>query len=366
MSSGILFVIDDSNLKTINYETPDLWFPSTVPQDEAIDGTLTKGLAGAKANLTFVGSAVAVLGIGSTDVGGPPAVEFTIDGSLHVSATAPNNGSTGFEYPFLDIADLSVDQHSLEIQVINATRNYPFVLDAIVYAPPSGAMPTASQVVYTNTIPSATISVAAQSASHNSSGAPVGAIVGGVVGGVAVLVAAGIAVYLLCFRRRSNGKPYFYASSAKAGDLLGIDEEPKPTPYEYNPQAVTVVPTAGPHSQYGGSSAPTISAHPVASVYAQSAAPLSDYSSGTSTSGPSQPPALHIVTNAPPVRHSPNQPRSKAAEAGLLSIPQPATYHADSGVRFSSTGEPSSSSSAAVEALDAPELQDVPPSYSEA
>ena len=65
---------------------------------------------------------------------------------------------------------------------------------------------------------------------------------------------------------------------------------------------------------------------------------------------------LSVANAAPPVRASPNQPQSKAAEAGLLSIPQEATYHADSGVRFGPSGEPSGSGSGAVPA-------DVPPIY---
>ena len=47
--------MDDSNLQSISYETLDLWFPQTVSSDEAFEGTLTSGIAGAKASLTFSG-----------------------------------------------------------------------------------------------------------------------------------------------------------------------------------------------------------------------------------------------------------------------------------------------------------------------
>ena len=61
---------------------------------------------------------------------------------------------------------------------------------------------------------------------------------------------------------------------------------------------------------------------------------------------------------------------SKAAEAGLLSVPQQTTFYADSGVRFDQNGQPvpaagsSSSSSAAAVPHEANELSEVPPSYS--
>ena len=53
--SESLYVMDDSNLQSISYETLDLWFPQTVSSDEAFEGTLTSGIAGAKASLTFSG-----------------------------------------------------------------------------------------------------------------------------------------------------------------------------------------------------------------------------------------------------------------------------------------------------------------------
>ncbi|KAH9899652.1 hypothetical protein C8Q73DRAFT_743544 [Cubamyces lactineus] len=371
--SESLYVMDDSNLQSINYETLDLWFPQTVSSDEAFEGTLTSGIAGAKASLTFSGSAIAVFGIATTVEGAnPPAVQFAIDKSLTVTTTAPNNGSRDFEFPFLDVEDLSSAQHSLEITVLNATKAYPFALDFVAYLPISGATPTASQRIITSFLPAPTASVPVSST--KSSGAPVGAIVGGVIGGVALLVAVGLAVYFLCFRRRSNGQAFFYATPAKAGDLL--DQEAKPTPYEVPPPST---PGFGAQSRYSAAPTSAPSAYSAApSAYAAplpynapvgaSEAPVSEYSAGTSTSGPSHPPSLYVVTNVAPPRDSPNQPRSKAAEAGLLSVPQPATYHADSGIRFNSAGEPSSSSNAATtsQVLAAQELADVPPSYSEA
>ncbi|OJT05340.1 hypothetical protein TRAPUB_3781 [Trametes pubescens] len=367
-----LFIVDDHNLESIIYNTQNLWFP-TSSVDAALQGTLTEGITGAKASLTFSGTALAVFGLATTANSSSPTVQFSVDGQVLQTTTAPNNGSVNFEFPFFDVENLSSAQHLLEFTVLNATTDYPFALDFIAYEPVSGAAPTASQQIVTSFLPAPTGALATSTAatSSSSSGAPVGAIVGGVVGGVAVLVATVIAVYLLCFRNRRKGDPHFYAARGQASDLL--DQESKPatyvvpqaTPAALGPQSRYSV---GPTSAYSAPSAYTSPGlaynSPGTAPYTPSEAPVSDY---TSASGPSHPPSLFIVTNAQAPRDSPNQAMSKAAEAGLLSVPQPATFHADSGIRFNSAGEPSSSSAAGTShVLAAPELADVPPTYSEA
>ncbi|KAI0375863.1 hypothetical protein BV20DRAFT_1032247 [Pilatotrama ljubarskyi] len=371
--SNALFIVDDHNLDSITYETPDSWFAKD-NIDVALQGTVTEGLAGAKASVTFSGTAVAVFGIATTVSGAkPPAIQFAVDGKAVQITTAPNNGSTDFEYPFFDKEDLSSGQHVLEFTVLNATQAYPFALDFIAYLPISGAAPTASQEIVTSFLPAPSGATSVAPSASSSSGPPVGAIVGGVVGGVALLVAAAVAIYFLCFRHRRKEQPFFYASSAKPGDLL--DDEAKPTPYEV--QGPTGPPTPGLQSAYSATvvSAPSTYDAPSAYAtplpydtplaYAPSEAPGSDYSAGTSVPGPSQARSLYVANNVRAAAASPNAPRSKAAEAGLLSVPTPATYHADSGIRFNSAGEGSSSAHVA-NALAAPELADVPPSYSEA
>lgn len=115
-------------------------------------------------------------------------------------------------------------------------------------------------------------------------------------------------------------------------------------------------------------SAPTTYSHPPSGLnqptYATSEGPLSDY--GSSAAGPSGGSQLGLAPGSQPrVTSSPNQPMSKAAEAGLLSVPQQATFHADSGIRFDQNGQPqpvAGSSSSGIHATQ--ELSDVPPSYS--
>ena len=146
----------------------------------------------------------------------------------------------------------------------------------------------------------------------------------------------------------------------------------KPTPYEV-PQSAPPPSTLVSGSVYSASAVPN-SAYSAPSAYsaahapyAPSEAPTSEYSSGSSSvSGPSKPPSLFVVTNQERQTISPNQPgRSKAAEAGLLSVPQQARYHADSGVRFDENGQPQpvASGSSSGNIPEANDLTDVPPEY---
>ena len=94
----------------------------------------------------------------------------------------------------------------------------------------------------------------------------------------------------------------------------------------------------------------------------------SAYSSSAGSS--STRPTLTVVGGPPGINTSPNMARSKAAEAGLLSVEKQPTYHADSGVRFDSNGQPVASSSGSGSAGSSHEPYvrtptDVPPSYSE-
>ncbi|KAI0720326.1 hypothetical protein C8T65DRAFT_736063 [Cerioporus squamosus] len=379
------FIVDDHDIQSINYETQDEWFQQFVK--DAYSGTVTSGVAGAKASLKFAGTAVGVVGLATTVANAdPPAAQFSIDGKVVQTTTAPNNGSDNFSFVYLAQDGLDSTSHVLDIAVLNATTDYPFVMDYVLYLPVQGATPTASQSVVTTFLPAPTSSSASQDASTGKSSVPVGPIVGGVVGGLAVLVAACIAIWFLCFRRRrSTGQPYFYATSVKPGDLLDEDEV-KATPYEV-PPSIAPSSTFGPGSQYqpgqqsaftpphpppSAYSAPSHYTAPsglgygTSSAYTPSEAPVSDYSSGSGLSAPS---TLVLASGSTPrVTASPNQPRSKAAEAGMLSVPQEATFHADSGVRFDANGQPipAESSSSAVALAPTPELSDVPPSYTPA
>ncbi|KAI0751005.1 hypothetical protein C8Q80DRAFT_1268302 [Daedaleopsis nitida] len=371
------YIVDDNDIQSIDYETRNLWFPLLVKDDQAYQGTVTSGIAGAKASMKFQGTAVGVVGIVSSVPNvGPPAAQFSIDGKIIQTTVAPNNASQDTQFDYFAFKGLDGSSiHEIEINVLNATTDYPFVMDYMIYLPTEGVTPTGSQAAVTTSLPSITAAPVNNAADTKSSGAPVGAIVGGVIGGVALIVATCIAIWFLCFRRRrSNGQPYFYASSANAGDLL--ESETKPTPFDVHPQSVAAASTLAPGSAYqpvpqtpsAYSAPPSQYSAPSGlgySAHTPSERPMSDY--GSSVSGPSQGHSLALASGSMPrATTSPNQPRSKAAEAGLLSVPQQSMYHADSGIRFDENGQPipqaSSSSSAPVP--DAPDLGDVPPTYS--
>lgn len=149
----------------------------------------------------MTGTAIGVAGLALTVPGvGPPSVEFSLDGKVKDIATAPMNGTMKDKYPYFSIEDLDGSvEHSLEIRVLNATQQYPFILDAILYVPSNrGALP-ATQSFLTTVLPTQT-GASTDSTVTKSSSVPVGPIVGGVIGGLALLLATSIAVWHLCFR----------------------------------------------------------------------------------------------------------------------------------------------------------------------
>ncbi|OBZ77164.1 hypothetical protein A0H81_03864 [Grifola frondosa] len=377
-SQATVFFADDQDYSSVTYEPENLWQHSSVSGAGVFDGTLSSGTTNATATFTFTGSVVRVLGVIVTAANESwplPAIGFQLDGtapSLYQppAYTVTPNGQLQLQeqvavYTSPQLAD---GQHILKIGVVEGTLDYPFVLDAFEYVPSSNAAATASQQVATTTIVASGATGAAGNSSK-SSGAPVGAIVGGVIGGVAILVCAAIAVYFLCFRRR-HGQTYFYAAaragtystkvSSQASSVMksadqSLEIKATPTPYML-PVSPSVVPesTAGAESSYNP---PVTIPQPVYAPSQLGGAPTSDMG-GSSTSGSSrQTRSMYAVNAMSQLQSSPNQPMSKAAQAGLLSVPQPTTYHADSGVRFTASAEPSSSGVHAV--------TDVPPTYSE-
>ncbi|CAL1703259.1 unnamed protein product [Somion occarium] len=281
---------------------------------------------------------------------------YTVDDSQPVTYRAPTNTTQEsdsvvfFLSPFLSAA-----QHTLVVDVASCSTENPYIIQLIGYIPTStSTLPSASYMPTNFPLPTGS---AANGASTNEShsSTPVGAIVGGVIGGVALLVITAITLWYFCFRR-GRGQPYFY-KSAEAGDLLGQEVKPYDGPGPQSPPSTA--PSQDPLSYYTptvtGSHSPPAS-DMGGSSYIQSASNYTRQSYAPST-------VLSIANpNAgPAVRASPNQPPSKAAQAGLLSIPQEATYHADSGVRFGAPGEPSSSGAYVDPTVPA----DIPPTYSE-
>ena len=174
-----------------------------------------------------VGTQVWVVG-GTYPLGSNPpwVVTFTVDGQSPASLlTAPNPTSQQLGVYLYASPKLSADdEHELTLKVTAASANAPFVFQEVVFAP-SNPSPTTtqSQVVYTATTPpQVTVTVSSSPLPSAKSSSPsTGAIVGGVAAGVAVLAIIGILLFYW-FRKRRNGKPYFY-ESANAGELLKDD-----------------------------------------------------------------------------------------------------------------------------------------------
>ena len=55
MASNTFYGVDDHDTQSINYQTPNLWFPASLNDNQAVAGTITSGVAGAKASFRFTG-----------------------------------------------------------------------------------------------------------------------------------------------------------------------------------------------------------------------------------------------------------------------------------------------------------------------
>ncbi|CAL1705765.1 unnamed protein product [Somion occarium] len=197
--------------------------------------------------------------------------------------------------------------------------------------------------------------------SSSKGSSPAGAIVGGVLGGIVLCVAilGGVWYYL---RRRSRGQPYLYRLTDVSGLL---DDETKPnidnTPTPPSPPNTT---TRSSSQRSRFKYAPTID-DPQSNSSPQSG-PRDDSSRSAFTyQGVSHRTSSAVLSVANPTHDnliaSSIQLHSKAVEAGLLSMPPETTYHADSGIRFESSVEASTSDDLG----QASELVDVPPTYTE-
>ncbi|KAI0078972.1 hypothetical protein K474DRAFT_748853 [Panus rudis PR-1116 ss-1] len=312
---------------------------------------------GASFSFAFNGTQIGVVGSIAASNGSSGALisTYSVDNATASSFIAPNSTTDLDSQEFYESPTLSAGEHVLVVTVKSASDDTPYFFDLLGYVPLT-EQPSASYVSSAFATPSGAVTGGADSSSSHKSSVPIGAIVGGVVGGVALLVISIIAIFFLC--RRRSGKPYFY-QTAEAGDLLANEVKP----FDIPPQApsaggTTVVPSEGPVSYY----APTVAGTHTPPVSEVGGSTYSASQSGISQRQSYAPSTTLSVANPNPtyIRGSPNQPNSKAAQAGLLSVPQQANYHQDSGVRF---GGPSGSGSGAP--LETPDPVDVPPMYSE-
>ncbi|KAH9833728.1 uncharacterized protein C8Q71DRAFT_725501 [Rhodofomes roseus] len=335
------------------------WTDLTIQGKSGSSSTIAVGVAGAYGSLSFTGNQIAVYGL--LEAGQPVESTYSIDGASPNTYVGPSNVTeTQSEVEFFISPMLSAGQHQLVFNVTNATADNLFVLEFVLYqgtgSTTSGVAGESATATSLATDVGAASTPSAVGASSGSS-TNVGAIVGGVVGGVAGLAIIGILGFF--WLRGRNKRPYFYA---EAGELLR--DEVKPTPFT---QGSGIEPDVSykrtpEMSSYRGPPPTQYTAVNAQNQPAQ-ASEAGDSSAYSSAAGSSRP--TLTVIGGPAVTSSPNQTRSKAAEAGLLSVAQPqhAMYHADSGMRFDASGQPQASGSGGAHEARTP--TDVPPSYSE-
>ncbi|KAI0081467.1 hypothetical protein K474DRAFT_1348117 [Panus rudis PR-1116 ss-1] len=310
---------------------------------------------------------------------------YTLDAFDPITFNTPNTSTDVPDLAFFVTNAVQDGKHKLQVNVTSCSDNSPFVFELVGYDPSDSANDTSTTAAGDMTKPSTSstslvsIPVTVPSglsmdgfggglgASSTSKSPPIGAIVGGTVGGLVLLVSAAIALFFLCRKRKD--KPYFYWA-AEASELL--DEElTQPRPYipedpSWAGAAATASPTSPIHPQSMVSQRDrdrrTSTRASASHNMERSSVRRSPTNSRHHTSESATLLLSRASTDASLPFASPNQRHSKAAEAGILSVPQPATFHADSGVRFS-TMELVASGSGSRQV--APYPVDVPPSYSE-
>ncbi|KAL4254464.1 hypothetical protein ABKN59_003646 [Abortiporus biennis] len=369
MSDSDLFstIVDDQSGQ-IHYSSS--WiplYPAPTTKNSTVTLTTTPG---SSFSFSFTGAGIVVYGTylplnGSTT---STAATYSIDGAPPFTNTNPTIQQEADNQVFWDSGLIKNGDHTLSVVVTAVNENSAYVIDylAVVSKDASSSSTSAS-------IPTSSTAV---SVSRSKSSSPVGAIVGGVVGGVVFLALIVIALFFF-LRRRRDGKPYFY-TSATAGDLLTNEIKPYSDMDDSGASQTArisqlpIVPSSvGTPSE---SSAPLQHAPPIVQA-PPSEAGFSSYSASNSgylsNGAPSSMLTVANPTTMPRITASPNQPRSKAAEAGLLSTPQTYAVFADSGIRFDQYGKPITSSSASGSGSRNPAEEvtgqtEVPPEYSEA
>ncbi|KAH9948405.1 hypothetical protein B0H21DRAFT_734114, partial [Amylocystis lapponica] len=300
-------------------------------------------------SFNYTGSEIAIFG--TISEGAPVLSTYTIDGNTTQFVGFSNGTQDQNKVAFYGKHYISEGTHTIVVNATNATSNGVFFFDFLAYVPSPSAAPSGTYLTTSLPNPSATSPVVIEVSP--SSKTNVGAIVGGVVGGVVGLVIVAVAVFFLCFRQRRGGKAYFY-QSAEVSDMLH---------HELKPDAYTVsAPSLPPESTVGSN------AIPGPGSVARSTTNFSSPPPARLSDQPTSPVPAHTPDarrSRAPGRCQPNQLRSKAAEAGLLSVAQAATYHADSGVRFNPGGEASGSGSESGRSAEEAIPTDVPPMYSE-
>ncbi|OSD06532.1 hypothetical protein PYCCODRAFT_1422759 [Trametes coccinea BRFM310] len=362
------YAIDDADFDSIQYA--GLWVHNTTGfGEDTYKNTGSYGAPGATASFKFSGFGVATYIALPADLEGNqkaaslplPNVTVVLDDQPPADVSVALNASQAFWYAM----NLSQDAtHSVTVKIVNQTDGFPFVLDEVLYlrtmepsATATFTPPGSQQTISPG--PSTFIPAFAppnQSAAPDAagSGLPVAAIVGGVVGGVTLLLGAALAFYFMCIR----------AKQLKLPESMVLD------PYDYGGE-IEEDKRSLLHHQHSGSTTVT-GEDSLYKLPQRTSSPSADDASHPHP--PSRPASIHTISAGRPPSLAgsdlpttpPNSgPVRKAVEAGILSVPRPKTYHADSGIRFVANDTEAGPSTASP-AHDSPIVEtptDVPPEY---
>ncbi|KAI9057345.1 hypothetical protein FKP32DRAFT_1762574 [Trametes sanguinea] len=371
VDSFFYYTVDDADFESIHYT--GVWshenngFGSDTYKD-----TGSIGAPGSTASFNFSGLQVATFIAlpsyleGNKTVASLPLPNVTValDDQPPVDVSIALNSSEAFWWA----ANLSQDAtHTITIKVINQTDDFPFVFDEVQYlrtveasATPTYTPPASQQTISagSNASNPGFAPVRQTAASAAGSGLPVAAIVGGVVGGATLLMATALAFYFMCIRAKQFKlpesmvlDPYDYRRD--------LDEDKQTLLYHDTESTIATGEFSGLLSK------PPVSTFTPASQAgedtAQSHPPSRPASIRTISESAERPPSLASSDLTSP----PNSGRlRKAAEAGILSVPRPTTYHADSGIRFvANNADSEAGPSGSHDSPSAETPTDVPPEY---
>ncbi|KAI1795113.1 hypothetical protein LXA43DRAFT_64981 [Ganoderma leucocontextum] len=132
-------IIDDGDLHDILYQPTNLWAHR---QGQNFHGsTFSAGFTGAQSQFTFNGTNLVVYGAQTPRPAGnktavPPSVTFAIDGVIPmVVVSNPDVNSTQYATQFFDSHTLPAGEHVLQIDVQYGSDDWPFVIDYLEYTP---------------------------------------------------------------------------------------------------------------------------------------------------------------------------------------------------------------------------------------
>ncbi|PSR75217.1 hypothetical protein PHLCEN_2v9258 [Hermanssonia centrifuga] len=231
MSDDTIIIYDDDDGQ-IQY-TSGPWYPLKLTDTSNSSwqhGTLSGIDEVGSFAFNFSGSHVSVYGtLRGQNYTFPTPTEstYSIDGVVMKNWTAPQLTTDSNGILFFDSGEISIQNHTLSVSIINATNDFPYYLDYLTVEPPPPPPPqttsTSSQTASTShTIARPSSLTSSSSAPDQGSGVAshieVGAVVGGVVGGVVVLIA--VLFGLFVFWRKRKKSEYRRGVSSNGVDVV--------------------------------------------------------------------------------------------------------------------------------------------------